>query len=94
VKKVKEKNRKLAYISAPAASEMSVHQALETSQKERQKLEGDKQRLVKLNQNQKKAIRSLETSIKPDKNPEMQKQAQREDNLEQGAALLANLYFF
>jgi hypothetical protein len=50
VKKVK-KNRKVVYVSAPAASEMSVHQALETSQKERQKLEGDKHRLVKLNQN-------------------------------------------
>jgi hypothetical protein len=46
-----------------------------------------------MNSNQMKTIRELEDSRRPDDSPEAQAMAKREDELEQGTALLANIYF-
>jgi hypothetical protein len=92
VEKLKEKNRKLAYMTTPSGSELSLAQAIETLERERESLMTEKTKLSTLNQNQKRVIRSLEGTMDWDSD-EARKRAQREDDMEKGAALLANLYF-
>lgn len=92
IDQLKDKNRKLALMSTPSSPEMSLNQAIETLQREKDALAAEKEKLSKLNQNQKKVIRSLEGTVDTD-NEEVRKRLQREDDLERGAALLANLYF-
>ena len=92
--KLKDKNRKLAVAAAgvPGSSKAfigsggDVQVTIETLEKEKQKLE-------EKNENQRKAIQALEGSAQKDSTDEAKEQAQKEDDLERGTALLANLYF-
>lgn len=92
VDQLKQQNRKLAVMDTPSAPDMSLQQAVETLQREKDALAAEKAKLSKLNQNQKIIIRSLEGKVDTD-NEEVRRRSRREDELERGAALLANLYF-
>jgi hypothetical protein len=96
IDQLKERNRKLTVMGTvmgtPSAPETDLKQAIETLQHEKDALAAEKEMLSKLNQNQKKVIRSLEGAVDKD-NEEVRRISQREDDLERGAALLANIYF-
>jgi DNA repair exonuclease SbcCD ATPase subunit len=92
VDQLKERSRKLAVMGTPSGPDNDLQQTIETLQKEKDVIVAEKEKLAKLNQNQKKIIRSLEGATGKD-NDETRKNSQREDDLERGAALLANIYF-
>ena len=75
--------------SAPESNgseDISMDQAIHRLQKEKLELE-------RMNLNQQNTIRKLETDRSPDGSDEAKAIAKREDELERGTALLANIYF-